>query len=264
MYKIGQFSSLAKTTIKTLRYYEKEKQLIPDFIDDNGYRYYSTTQLTEFAKIISLKQVGLSIQEIKQIKDGNDITAILLKRKLSIENLLKEQRNQLLKINYLLKEDNMEYEVIVKTLPDYTVYYMEGVIEDFSKLPGFILGTADECTKANPNIECVEPGYCYVNYLDGEYKEKNIKVRYSQAVKEAGIETGVIKFEKLTPVEAVCIYHKGSYDGLRNAYSFIMKYIENNGFEVLDNPRECYIDGMWNKDSEEDWLTEIQVPIKRK
>ena len=39
MYKIGEFSKLSKTTIKTLRYYEKEKLLIPHFIDSNGYRY---------------------------------------------------------------------------------------------------------------------------------------------------------------------------------------------------------------------------------
>ena len=34
MYKIGEFSKLAKTTIKTLRFYEKEKLLIPSFVDE--------------------------------------------------------------------------------------------------------------------------------------------------------------------------------------------------------------------------------------
>lgn len=62
MYKIGEFSTLAKVTIKTLRYYEKEKLLLPCFVDDNGYRYYETTQLLDLAKIISLRQVGLSIE----------------------------------------------------------------------------------------------------------------------------------------------------------------------------------------------------------
>ncbi|MCQ2969903.1 MAG: MerR family transcriptional regulator, partial [Clostridium sp.] len=28
-----------------------------------------------------------------------------------------------------------------------------------------------------------------------------------------------------------------------------------------DNPRESYIDGIWNKENPEEWLTEIQVPI---
>ena len=62
MYKIGEFSSLAKTTIKTLRYYEKENLLKPVYIDLNtGYRYYETSQLIEISKIIALRQMGISI-----------------------------------------------------------------------------------------------------------------------------------------------------------------------------------------------------------
>lgn len=41
-----------------------------------------------------------------------------------------------------------------------------------------------------------------------------------------------------------------------------MKYIESNNLQITDYPRECYIDGIWNKDNVEDWLTEIEVPIK--
>lgn len=67
MYKIGDFSNLSKTTIKTLRYYEKEGLLIPSYIDGvNGYRYYESNQLVNFSKIISLKQIGLSLSEIKK------------------------------------------------------------------------------------------------------------------------------------------------------------------------------------------------------
>ena len=54
MYKIGYFSSMSKTTIKALRYYEKEGLLKPVYIDQNtGYRYYETSQLVEISKIIS-------------------------------------------------------------------------------------------------------------------------------------------------------------------------------------------------------------------
>lgn len=41
-----------------------------------------------------------------------------------------------------------------------------------------------------------------------------------------------------------------------------MKFIEDNGYEMAGFPRECYIDGIWNKEDKEDWLTEIEVPIK--
>ena len=39
--------------------------------------------------------------------------------------------------------------------------------------------------------------------------------------------------------------------------------IEENEYTAADNPRESYIDGIWNKESEDEWLTEIQVPIVR-
>ena len=37
---------------------------------------------------------------------------------------------------------------------------------------------------------------------------------------------------------------------------------EENGYQVAGLARECYIDGIWNKESVEDWLTEIQLPIE--
>ena len=47
----------------------------------------------------------------------------------------------------------MKYEVVVKELPNYVVYYKEGIIEDFSKLTEFILESGCECIKINPNIK---------------------------------------------------------------------------------------------------------------
>lgn len=158
----------------------------------------------------------------------------------------------------------MNNEIILKKLPAYSVYYKDGIIKDFSEITNFILSSSAECLKDNPNIKCVVPDYCYINYLDGEYRENNIKIRYAQAVEEIGIENDTIKFMNLEEVEAVCIYHKGSYDFLGNSYSIIMKYIEDNHYEIIDYPRECYIDGCWNKNIVDEWLTEIQVPVRKK
>lgn len=264
MHKIGEFSKLSKTTIKTLRYYEKEKLLIPVFIDTNGYRYYETKQLVELAKIISLRQIEFSIEEIKAYLNGANFNELLENKRKILENTLIEKNYQLSKINYLLEEKNMKYEVILKELPDHTVYYKEGVIDDYSKITEFILSSAEECIKTNPNIKCIEPDYCYINYLDNEYRDKNVKIRYAQAVTEEGTSNETIKFMKLKPVNAVCLYHKGAYENLGEAYGFIMKYIEENGYDIIECPRERYIDGIWNKENVEDWLTEIQVPVIKK
>lgn len=186
MYKIGDFSNMSKTTIKTLRYYEKEGLLKPVYIDLNtGYRYYETSQLVELSKIVHLRQAGLSIKDIKCILSGNDTKEVLEKRKTEIEKQLFNYNTEISKINYLL-EGNMKNEIFVKEIPSYIVYYRDGVISDFSKITEFVLNVGEECAKANPNLKCISPDYCYVSYLDGEYKENDIKVRYAQAVEEYG------------------------------------------------------------------------------
>lgn len=265
MYKIGDFSSMSKTTIKTLRYYEKEGLLKPAYVDLNtGYRYYETSQLMEISKIISLRQIGLSIKDIKNILNGYNMVEILNKRKKELEDDLVLFNMELSKINYLLEGDNMKNEIFIKEIPSYVIYYCDGIISDFSKIPEFVLQVGEECAKVNPNLKCITPDYCYISYLDGEYKEKDIKIRYGQAVEKVGKETDRIKFKMMDAITAVCIYHKGAYDNLRDSYNIILKFIEDNGYEVIDNPRECYIDGCWNKDNEDDYLTEIQFPIKKK
>lgn len=265
MYKIGDFSGLSKTTVKTLRYYEKEGLLLPTYIDKfTGYRYYETSQLLDLARIIAYRQVGISIENIKKIISGSTKNNVLTSRKKNIENEIVLLHDQLSKINYLLEENNMKYEVVFKELPDDIVYYMEGVIDNFGKITEFILDSGDKCRNLNPTLKCKEPEYCYVSYLDGEYKEKNIKIRYSQAVVEKGVESDEIKFEQLKPIQAACIYYKGAYSDMREAYGFILKWIEDNNYEITEPIRERYIDGVWNKEKEEDYLTEIQVPVRKK
>ena len=134
MYRISDFSKASKTTIKTLSYYEKEGLLIPAFVDPyTGYRYYETSQLYDLSKIISLRQLGLSISDIKEIKSGEDLEIILQKRRKNILLEIEKSNNELNLINNLLNGGNMEKRVIIKTIPSTIVYYKEGKIKDLAK-----------------------------------------------------------------------------------------------------------------------------------
>ena len=135
----------------------------------------------------------------------------------------------------------MKEEIFEKVIPSCYVYYKEGILKDYSEISQFIQNSGIECLKLNPNIKCVEPDYCFVNYLDGQYKDKDIKVRYSQAVikdRKSFNESDSIKFMNLPDTKCVCIYHKGSYDKLGKSYGNIMKYIEANKLEIVGYPRE--------------------------
>ena len=71
-----------------------------------------------------------------------------------------------------------------------------------------------------------------------------------------------MEFKTLPETKVISIYHKGSYASIGEAYAFLMKYAEQNGYKPAGPSRECYIDGIWNKESEEDWLTELQMPVE--
>lgn len=63
-YKTGEFAKLANVTERTLRYYDKIGLLKPSFILSNGYRQYTDSDLLKLQKILSLKHLGFSIEEI--------------------------------------------------------------------------------------------------------------------------------------------------------------------------------------------------------
>lgn len=263
MLKISEFSKLSHLTVKALRFYEKEGLLKPASVDEwNGYRFYETSQLEIAAKIKSYRQLDLSIEEIKAIFSGADAKAILQEKfkSLTKEKQMIESRLSIIKL--ILEDKEMKYQVIEKVVSEKIVYTAETVLKTYSDIMQWIPSVGQECLKLNPELKCSEPPYEFCEYLDGEYKETDIKIRHNEAVKAFGKENELIKFKTLLETKVLSIYHKGSYANIGEAYAFLMKYAEQNGYAVAGLARECYIDGIWNKESEEDWLTEIQLPIE--
>lgn len=263
MLKIGEFSRLSMLTIKALRFYEKEGLLIPAKVDEySGYRFYETTQLETASAIKALRQLDFSLAEIRSCLDGTPLREVLLEKEAELKQKQTDLSIQLSIINYLLEDKEMKYQAVLKEIPETIVYSEERILRDYSEVTSLVLSSATECRRLNPNIECAKPDYGFCEYLDGEHKDSDILTRYSQAVTKAGIGNERIKFRTLPATKAICIYHRGDYNQLGDAYAYIMNYAEKNGYEVADFPRECYIDGMWNKDNIEDWLTEIQLPVR--
>lgn len=263
MFKIGEFSKLCKLTIKALRFYEKEGLLIPAYVDEwSGYRFYEASQLETAAAIKALRQLDFSVEEIKAHLHGVPLQDALRAKKAELKQKQADIAAKISIINYLMEESNMEYQAVLKEIGEYIVYSEERVLKRYSDVSMLVLGSATECRRLNPDIECTKPDYGFCEYLDGEYKETDMRVRYSQAVTKMGVGNERIQFRVLPATKAICIYHKGAYDRLGEAYAYIYRYAAENGYQVAGFHRECYIDGIWNKDNMEDWLTEIQLPVK--
>lgn len=101
LYKIGDFSKEVNVPVKTLRYYDEINLFKPVEVDlYTGYRYYSDEQIDDLKLILMLKEVGFSLEEIKQNWDNFTNDVMLLKRK----QLLKQAdiiQDSIRKIDYL-------------------------------------------------------------------------------------------------------------------------------------------------------------------
>ena len=105
-YKTGEFAKIASLSIRTIRYYDEIGLLKPTYIADNGYRMYSDEDVKKLQKIVSLKSLGFSLDDIITMTLDDDYITLsdtlslqekMLERKIKALELQKESVHQTLK-----------------------------------------------------------------------------------------------------------------------------------------------------------------------
>ena len=265
MFRIGQFSKLAKITIKTLRYYDKIGLLKPAMVDDSSsYRYYTEEQLQTAHLISNYKEAGLTNELILNLltKKGDERIFLEYQKQLLTERA-REIQKELSYLETLLGEkQKQEYSACIKKVDPRLVFCCRGYIASVEHIHDFIKECFSELNKTNPSVKFPSPDYCCIIYPDDGYRKSNIFVEYAQSVDRKGVDTDILKFKEIEPVTVVSVVHRGSYDTLRDAYLFATKWAKDNGYVLQGEPRERYISGAWNKNSVSEWVTELQLPIK--
>ena len=266
MLRIGQFSKLAKITIKTLRYYDKIGLLKPAMIDSaSSYRYYTTEQLQIAHMISAYKAAGLSNDLILRLMDKTeDKKALLEYQRMLLLQHVKELQNALKSLDALIAEkEPQNYTASIKEVEKRVVYCCQGYISSVSSIHDFVKASALELAKTNPDVKFSEPDYCCVIYPDDGYRESNIFIEYAQSVDRYGVDTATLKFKEIEAITAVSVLHHGDYDSLKDAYLFAANWAQEHGYTLAGEPRERYINGAWNRDNVSEWLTELQLPVKK-
>lgn len=259
LYRIGMFAAMNRVTVKALRFYEEQNLLLPAYINyENGYRFYELSQIQDLHKITALKQAGFTLEEIQKLNNGCDENAVLLKKKSELLSKIADLTKQLSIVETFLtkKVDTISSPVLIKKIPKVTVAAMKSTIESYDDL--FELMPKMGALMEKAGCECSMPEYCFTNYITttGE-----IIIETCEAVVEAKPQLEDLYFKEFPEVQAACIFHKGSYNNLSQSYERLLNYIEENSYEICGDFRESYIDGVWNKSDESQWLTEIQIPV---
>lgn len=163
----------------------------------------------------------------------------------------------------------MEYKANIRVIPEHIIYFKEYFVKDLNnffastKEHNFLQELSDKVMFENPEIQLTDPDYNVVLFIDGEYEEANVRIEFCDAVTGFGKNTKEYSFRIVPAFIALNVLHKGPYEKIRHAYDFANQWMKENGYRQAGCPRSSAIDGFWNRNSEEDYLTEIQIPIDK-
>ena len=267
--KIGEFSRLMQVTVKTLRHYEQKELLVPDEVDEwTGYRYYSITQMLKLNSIRQLQQLGFTLEEIKELYDNESHTPSVEQLSRKIEDTEKQlqrlvaRRNQLLEWMDSRKKIKIMEKFTIESLPEVIVASHREVIHDYAAL-GLLCVNKIGPEMQRLGCKCAPPGYCFTIEHNKEYRPTDIDIEYCEQVEDMCTDSSIIQFKRLDAVpKALCMKHVGPYERFYESFTEAFAYMEQQGYKLAGHPRTCYIDGAWNQEDSEKWLSIIQIPIE--
>ncbi len=272
MIRIGDFSKLSRVSVKTLRYYDEMGLLKPVEVDRfTGYRYYEFNQLPRLHRILALKDLGFSLEEIGRLLEGDlsaeQMRGMLKLRQAEIRQRVEEEAERLERVEVWLRQIEQEnsmskYDVVIKKIEAMKVASVRGVVPtapDQGSLWDELTGYLD-AEKARM------VGTPMAIYHDPEFKERDWDVEVCMPVADGVRPHGRITIYSLPGVETMAsVVHAGSFATIGEAYDAIAKWIDKNGYKVVGPPRELNLKMPEKQGDQNDPSTvnEIQFPVEK-
>jgi DNA-binding transcriptional MerR regulator len=277
MIKIGEFSKLVQVPVATLRYYDQVGLLKPIEVDRfTGYRYYSVAQLPRLHRILALKGLGFSLEQIGLVlAEGltpEQMRGMLRLRHAQISQQLAEAQNQLIEVEVRLEQIEREeqlstYDVILKRVEPLLVASVRAILPNHSAVGGLFgevydaIGThVGEALGPHPE----EGGQTLVLWYDTEFKEHEVDGAAAFMLRCRVPESGRMRVHELPATNMAATVHHGSYNTIGAAHEAILTWIEANGYQIIGPDRELNLyHTIPIRLDDPAYVTEIQYPVEK-
>ncbi|HLF79415.1 MAG TPA: MerR family transcriptional regulator [Dehalococcoidia bacterium] len=282
MIRIGDFSRLSRVSVKTLRYYDELGLIKPVRVDEfTGYRYYDHDQYVRLNRILALKDLGFSLEQIGHLLEAglssSQMRGMLELRRAEIEQRVGEERGRLTRIEAWLsqlgREDVMpEYEVVVKRVEAVKVASVRGVVPTPPEQGLLWAKLAPHLAKHSVQMSLP----CIALYDDAGPREQDWDIEVCQPIKGELPSAADVTVRDLEVVETMAtVVHRGPWLTVSDAYAALGKWVEDNGYCVDGPCREVILNAVEEKDparvaagqgaSQTDPATvvEIQFPVAK-
>jgi DNA-binding transcriptional MerR regulator len=245
MLRIGDFSRLARVTIKTLHHYDEAGLLRPAHVDAHtGYRYYEAAQLQTLQRILLLKDLGFALDEIRALLAARVDDPALLKR-------LEERRAELcasiaedqqrlrrldaLRISASERSADAGQSVVLQAIPAMEIYSIRERVAHMSDAVPSMFEAAEAIVATHRTRADASP---FLLFHDPEYREQDVDVEVCIPVKAHDAKLGTYLLAGAP--KAGCLTYRGAYEQTPRLYESMLQWLENSGLRIAGPLREVY------------------------
>jgi DNA-binding transcriptional MerR regulator len=269
MVKIGYFSRLSQVPVKTLRYYDQIGLLTPAHIDSfTGYRYYAISQLSRLNRILALKDLGLSLEQIGRILAGEltaaELRGMLRLRQSQLQEEVQAVEEMLARVEARLQIIEMEnampdYEVVIKNVEPMIVASRRLIIPTNDQVPEFIGPAFDEVAIFIKQQKAEMNGPCLALWHSSPdtYTNEDVEALFPIASPIPGNDR--VKVYELEGEEVAAVIHQGDFEEFTQGHAALKRWLEANGFRLNGAYRELYHDLQDRSQA----TVEVQFPIEK-
>lgn len=272
MIRIGDFSKLSRVSIKTLRYYDEMGLLKPVEVDRfTSYRYYTFDQLPRLYRILVLKDLGFSLEEIGRLLEGDlsseQLRGMLKLRQAEIRQRMAAETERLGQVERWLRHIEQEnsmskYDVVIKPVEAVKVASIRAIVPT----PPDQGALWNELMEHLNHQKARMIGPPMAIYHDGEFRERDWDIEVCMPIVDEMTPDQRLKVYHLPGFATMaCVVHAGPFTTIGQAYDAMAKWISENGYHIVGPWRELNLRPPEPPGNQDDpnTLNEIQFPVER-
>lgn len=270
---ITEMAKLRNISTETLRHYDRIDLLKPVHVDpDTGYRYYSITQYEKIGTIRELKNLGMSLREIKAYFDNRNVESsrILLteqKKKIDeqIDKLIHLRQEINAKIDFLdiVRTTDLNDEIRIKHFNARQYVYFNRTVSDDFELSYDSVGLEGVLSKSKQSM----PIFATNRYGGLVARADILKNMKPLSAKMIILYDGEEDVDERNIIEApegdyLCMFYVGNFWNREESIEKMLAYMKENDLVLAGDVLQMQWVDFAITDNLDDISYEFQIPVK--